>query len=271
MQFNSKKFEWVRYSCNSTTSPVFSYEAPDESNIEMKSCVRDLGIILSSDLSFTLQIQKAVSSASQMVGWCLRTFRGRGSFLILTLFKSLVQPHLDYCNQIWSPCKQEDINRIEQVQRLVVSRIRDIRLDGLNYWQKLEHLKLYSQERRRERYLIILIWKISQGMVSGYDINFSSCLGRTGRKAIPRPINSRSSAAIRNARAGTLAVRGAQLVNLMPLNLRNSNHGDLPMFKNHLDNHLQAIPDQPTTQGLTRGAKSNSLMDQIPIYEINSF
>jgi len=170
MQFNSKKFEWVRYSSN---LPDFKYEAPDKTTIEVKSSVKDLGVILSSDLSFSLQIQKAVSSASQMVGWCLRTFRGRGSFLLMTLFKSLVQPHLDYCNQIWAPTKQEDINEIEQVQRGLVSRIRDSSLIGLDYWNKLAKLKLYSQERRRERYQIIFIWKISQGLVSGYSLDFT--------------------------------------------------------------------------------------------------
>ena len=269
MQFNSKKFEWVRYSSNSSSLPDFKYEAPDKTTIEVKSSVKDLGVILSSDLSFSLQIQKAVSSASQMVGWCLRTFRGRGSFLLMTLFKSLVQPHLDYCNQIWAPTKQEDINKIEQVQRELVSRIRDSSLVGLDYWNKLAKLKLYSQERRRERYQIIFIWKISQGLVSGYSLDFTPCSGRTGRKAIPKSISNKAPALVRNARAATIGFRGAQLFNLMPLSLRNSDHGDLLMFKNHLDIYLGCIPDQPTTQGLSRSAKSNSLMEQVPLYENN--
>ena len=97
MVFNSKKFEWVRYCADQDSAPNFQYTAPDLTDIERKENLRDLGVMLSSDLSFTLQIEKAVTSASQMVGWGLRTFRGRSSFLLLTLFKSLVQPHLDYC------------------------------------------------------------------------------------------------------------------------------------------------------------------------------
>ena len=269
MQFNSKNFEWVRYSIDSTTAPEFKYEAPDNSNIELKSSVRDLGVFLNSDLSFSLQIQKVVSSASQMVGWCLRTFRGRSCFLLLSLFKSLVQPQLDYCNQIWSPSKQEDINKIEQVQRNMVSKVRDSTLEGLDYWQKLDKLRLYSQERRRERYQIILIWKISQGLVSGYNLEFTNCSSRTGRKVVVKAVNNKAPAAVRNARAATLAVRGARLFNLMPLSLRNNNYGDLAMFKNHLDIYLDSIPDQPTVPGLARSAKTNSLLDQVPIFENN--
>jgi hypothetical protein len=249
------------------TAPIFQYSAPDSSDIEKKDSLRDLGVILNSDLSFSLQVEKAVTSASQMVGWGMRTFRGRSSFLLLTMFKSLVQPHLDYCSQLWSPTSQELINKLEQVQRSLVSRISDSRIQNLSYWEKLRSLRLYSQERRRERYMIIFVWKISQQMVSGYTIPFTSCCSRTGRKAVPAPVPQSARAVVRQARAGTLAVRGAQLFNTMPASLRNSDHGDILMFKNHLDIHLQDIPDQPTIAGLERGASSNSLLHQVPLYD----
>ena len=60
----------------------------------------------------------------QMVGWGLKTFRSRGSYLLITMFTSLVQPHLDYC----SPSSQQAIKKIEGVQKSLVSRIRDTRL-----------------------------------------------------------------------------------------------------------------------------------------------
>ena len=267
MQFNSGKFEWIRYTANKESAPNFQYEGPDSSDIAQKDNLRDLGVRLSSNLSFSLQVEKAVSAASQMVGWGMRTFRGRSSFLLLTLFKSLVQPHLDYCSQLWSPTSQELINKLEQVQRSLVSRISDHRLMHLSYWERLSSLRLYSQERRRERYMIIFVWKISQQMVSGYTLPFTSCSSRTGRKAVPTAIPQSAAAAVRQARAGTLAVRGVQLFNAMPASIRNSDHGDVLMFKNHLDIYLQNIPDQPTVAGLGRAAQTNSLLHQVPLYE----
>ena len=115
--------------------------------------------------------------------------------------------------------------------------------------------------------MIIFVWKISQQMVSGYTIPFTTCCSRTGRKAVPAPVLQSARADVKQARAGTLAVRGAQLFNTMPASLRNSNHGDILMFKNHLDIYLQNIPDQPTIAGLGRGASSNSLLHQVPLYE----
>ena len=108
--------------------------------------------------------------------------------------------------------------------------------------------------------MIIFIWKICQGLVSGYTLPFTSILNRTGRKVVP-------AAVVKQARAGSLAVKCAQLFNAMPASIRNSEHGDVLMFKNHLDIYLQNIPDQPTVAGLVRGAQTNSLLHQVPLYE----
>ena len=62
-------------------------------------------------------------------------------------------------------------------------------------------------------------------------------------------------------------MKGVALFNSLPISLRNSDHVDTPMFRKHLDIYLANIPDQPTVAGLVRGAQSNSLLHQIPIYE----
>ena len=78
-----------------------------------------------------------------MVGWAMRSFRTRSTSTLLFTFKSLVQ-----------------INRIERVQKSLLSRILDSRLDGLDYWQKLKLLRFYSQERRSEGYDVIFLRKL---------------------------------------------------------------------------------------------------------------
>ena len=69
------------------------------------------------------------------------------------------------------------------------------------------------------------------------------------------------------AREKSIGVKGAMMFNLLPVHLRNSEHGDVEMFKNHLDIYLSNIPDQPTIGGLVRPAQTNSLLHQIPLYE----
>ena len=91
---------------------------------------------------------------------------------MLTLLRSLIQPRLDYCSQLWSPRDQSSINRLDNVQRQFLAQIRDGSLLGKNYWEKLSLLRVYSQERRRERYQVCFLWKISQGLVDGYSISW---------------------------------------------------------------------------------------------------
>ena len=178
-----------------------------------------------------------------MVGWGLRTFRSRSPHLMLTVFKTLVQPHLDYCSQLWSPCSQAQINLVEGVQRHLLNRIRCQELSRLNYWEKLQYLRLYSQERRRERYQIIYIWKISQGLVSGFSIPFWSIHDRSGRRALLPPLTRPGSvpAVVQRARESSLSTKGARLFNLLPIVLRNANHGDILMWKNNLDIFLSSV------------------------------
>ena len=136
--------ELLRFWLNREKAPDILYMAPDGGPIEEKECLRDLGVRVSTDLSFSMQIDMVVEAGSRMSGWALRTFRRRGRGLMLTLLRSLIQPRLDYCSQLWSPRDQASINRLEAVQKQFISQVRDDCLLGKNYWEKLSHLRVYS-------------------------------------------------------------------------------------------------------------------------------
>ena len=102
-----------------------------------------------------------------------------------------------------------------------------------------------------------------QGLVSGYDVNFTSgSIGR-GRMAIPKQVDRKSPAAVKKARENSLGVKGALLFNLLPDSM-NTDHVD--MFKNQLNIFLTSIPEQPTVAGLGRAAETNSLLHQLHMF-----
>ena len=102
MVFNGDKFELLRFWPGKTPKPDHLYSDQSGENIVEKSHLRDLGVQLSSDLSFTIHIENVVSASTRMLGWVLRTFRRRSKTTMLTLWKSLIQSRLDYCSQLWS-------------------------------------------------------------------------------------------------------------------------------------------------------------------------
>ena len=136
-----------------------------------------------------------------------------------TIWKSLVQPKLDYYSQFWSPADQDSINRLESVQRHFLFKVSDLK--ELDYWEKLKKFQIYSQERRRERYMIIFLCKISQGLVNGYSVQFTSELGRRGRTALPRTVVKSAPSLVRNARESSIGVKGTKIFNLLPASIRN--------------------------------------------------
>ena len=260
MLFNSDKFECLRFWPGTTPKPDHQYLSPDNSPIEEKLHLRDLGVEISSDLSFSIHIENTVSAANKLIGWALRTFRRRSRMIMMTLWKTLVQSKLDYCSQLWSPTDQASISRLESICRHFTSQIAG--LEDSDYWERLHVLRLYSQERRRERYRILFIWKVLQGYVEGYSVDIIRS-PRRGRLLVVSKINSKAPASVRNAREASLSVQGAKLFNLMPQLLRDKSTGTVDSFKHELDSWLQTVPDQPTIPGRQRAANSNSLIDQV--------
>ena len=178
-----------------------------------------------------------------------------------SIWQCLIQPKIDYCSQLWSPCDQLSINKIESVQRHFVDKIAG--LENMCYWDKLRTLKMYSQERRRERYMIIFLWKLSQNLVCGYNVTFYENQ-RRGRLIMPSYAPQRASAQVKKARESSLKVKGAKLFNLLPAYLRNINADNVDIFKQELDWYLGSVPDEPTVAGQQRAAETNSLLHQIP-------
>ena len=72
---------------------------------------------------------------------------------------------------------------VEKVQRSFTRFISGIA--GLSYTERRTVLKLYCLRRRRERYIIIYVWKILDGLVPNrYPPICTKTSGRRGRTCI---------------------------------------------------------------------------------------
>ena len=103
----------------------------------------------------------------------------------------------------------------------------------LNYRERLAKLRMYSQERRRDRYMIIFIWKISMGLVDGYALEFMGEGARRGKECLVAEVVRNSPACVRRARENSLSVKGARMFNLLPAELRNLHSDKVQHFKSH--------------------------------------
>ena len=181
----------------------------------------------------------------------------------MTLFKATVLTLVEYCSQLWCPVKIGEIRRLESVQRNFTSKINS--LTNLTYWERLENLKLFSLERRRERYAILYIYKIFLGLVPNFESERWSFKfkwnPRRGLLCDVPAINTSATAKVRTMVEGSFAVRGPRLFNCIPVKIRSENLS-VVSFKRHLDEFLSKVDDKPSFPNYSLQVPSNSLLDR---------
>ena len=166
MSLHQDKFQVLNYSLNTSKllrelqfyTEMTQYLKADGNPIDSVNVVRDLGVTVSSDCSWSPHVAKTAKEANVMASWVLSVFRDHSSTVMLTLFKSLVRNKLEYCCSVWNTSKIGDIQAFETIQREFTRKI--IGCKNLDYWQRFSKLKLLSLQRRRERNTIIYVWKI---------------------------------------------------------------------------------------------------------------
>ena len=267
MCFNESKFVHLKYKHPKVVEMTDScYHAGDGNIITTEMSTKDLGVQVCNSTNFQLQINEVSTKGHRQCGWILRTFITRQPGPMITLFKGLVLPLVEYCCQLWSPTSLAQIRKIEAVQRNFTSRISNI--GDLNYWQRLDRLGLYSLERRRERYIVIYIFKILSGVVpnmtnEGYQISTYNNARRGLLCRIP-PISTGAMAKFKSMKERSFAVRGPMLFNSIPADIRNLELS-VDSFKAKLDKFLGVIPDKPSLPNYAQTAQSNSILEQLSV------
>ena len=125
---------------------------------------------MSCDCSFDFHISNLAKRTKHLTGWMLRTFSSRDNLTMFTLFKALVMFQLDYGCQLWSPYLIKHIKMVEKGQMSFTRFISG--MEGLSYPEILTVLKLYSLQRRSERYIIIYVWKNIEGLVLNLSLPY---------------------------------------------------------------------------------------------------
>ena len=116
VKFNPEKCDVKRISYKQDKSKHQYYL----SNARLK-CVdsyKDLGVIMSGDLSWSNHVNASVNKANKVLGFRLkRTVGSKNREIFSVLNRSLVRPLLEYASPVWSPYLVKDKLAIESIQR----------------------------------------------------------------------------------------------------------------------------------------------------------
>ena len=115
--------------------------------ISSVSLVRDLGILIDSNLKFSAHIEQIVSKGYQRLNLIFRAFCSRNLHFLRQMYITYIRPVLEYNTPIWNPSAVMDLKRVENVQRSFSRRVPG--LSHLSYFERLAALNLQTLEERR--------------------------------------------------------------------------------------------------------------------------
>ncbi len=132
--------------------------------LEVVDQERDLGVLISNSLKVADECQQAYAKANKMLGLVARMIRHKDMNLMLRLYKTLVRPHLEYASAAWSPHYAKDKKLLERVQHRFTRMFDELR--DMEYAARLEILRLWSLEERRNRADLIELFRMARGFSS---------------------------------------------------------------------------------------------------------
>ena len=150
----------------------------------------DLGVQMDESLRFEKQVSNVGQKANGVLVSIKRTFKYININSFPVLYKSLVRPHLEYCNSIWSPYMVKDINLMESVQRRATKIVPTLSL--LPYEERLKLLDPPTLKYRRRRGDMIITYKMLNGLIDIDGENFfrmSNSYARGHCKKLYKPLS----------------------------------------------------------------------------------
>ena len=202
------------------------------------SSERDLGIIVASDLTSSLDSIKRASAASRLLGAIRRSFSRMTPDIFRKLFSSHVRPILEFGQPAVYPLTKGESDIIERVQRRGSKAV--IGLRQLTYEQRLQHLGMFTLAHRRRRGDLIYARRILFGEL-GEDLRKFFPLNTDG----PTRGHQHKLFKLRRLRMRmnmTLSTRVVNDWNRLPSTVIESTSE--ACFKTRLDNFFSAVRSQ---------------------------
>lgn len=141
------------------------------SNTTLKkvSEVKDLGVIFDTELRFECHVNNVIKRGLKMLGFINRnTKEFKNVTALKNLYSALVRSHIDYCSIVWYPSYQNNIQRLEKIQRRFIGKlsfITNIYKNIKKYEDRLQHFNFITLYKRNDIQRILFLFKICNQLI----------------------------------------------------------------------------------------------------------
>ena len=181
-----------RHSLSNPPPPLYLGTSP----LNQVNSVKYLGIMLTSDMSWSLQVTRVSTKVRKLTGllYC-RFYRYSSPGTLTKLYVTYIRPHFEYAAAVWDPYLIKDINLLEKTQRFALKVCA--KNWSLSHDELLSHLQLPPLSERRSQAKLCHLFKIMHGLedfpaapVKLKELHYST---RSDNSQLLQPLYSRTS------------------------------------------------------------------------------
>ena len=115
----------------------------DGTTVDSVTSIRDLGVIIDSNLTFKPHLDSIINSAIQRSAIISRSFKNYDTKFRLTLFKTFILPIITSCSSVYHLKYQGYRDKLESVQRKYTTyNFKNLEIGALTYQERCNSLKL---------------------------------------------------------------------------------------------------------------------------------
>ena len=230
-------------------------------NTQLDHCFqeRDLGVWISSDLSWKKQVESQSTKTNQILGYVKRTTKNLKSLTTgRTIYLTIVRAHLGYATQVWAPQTVEQIRKIERVQRRATKYILHLPFySDVSYKDRLIQCNLIPLTYWHEYLDMVFFFKLINNLIHVNNTFLpkskkSERSTRLSRNAVGTTFKEQRYRTSTYSRS--YLIRSTRTWNALPKEItQNHNKSSLATFKNILKEYYYSAlsltfdPDDPRT------------------------
>ena len=207
----------------------------DNNNVEWVSEIKYLGFIMDNLLSFKNHCQYIQKKISKKLFFFSRVAKNLSMFARITVFKTIIQPHFDYCATL---TYMADKGHIQALQVLYNRGMRIIlrcnRYTSISLM--LSTLNWFSVGDRLYYFTMVFVFKLRNGMLPSYFTEFVTLRDEIHSYSTRRNMDFHINKTNYVSTMTSLFYRGMNGFNLLPVNVKNA--VSLAEFKNKLKNFI---------------------------------
>lgn len=204
--------------------------------IERVKSIKYLGFIIDEKLKMADHVDYIAKKLAKKIGFLGRISNKMNLDGRLTIYKSIISPHFDYCASILYLCNFNEFDRLQKLQNRALRIVLRSR-NRKSIKSMLNELNLLSVKQRTMMMTMVFIYKMKNKLLPGYLQNYISYVGQHHRYKLRNINNFRLPHVSRSSTQNCLFYKGLKQFNGLPVQLKDAK--SLSEFKNLIKTYVK--------------------------------